>query len=75
MLLGSTLEAPRVQVRDGRVVIELNWDDADRLREHFVRHGLPGTITLDPPTREASLVLWDEPNEEIVRGVLEEWVG
>jgi hypothetical protein len=73
MTLASTQEAPRVQVRDGRVVIELCWDDADNLRRHFRRHGLPGTVSLDPMTREARLELWGGPDPEAARRVLAAW--
>jgi hypothetical protein len=74
MLLGSIQEAPQVQVRDGRVVIDVNWDDADSLRDHFRRHGLSGTVGLDPVSREASLELWDAPSLERARAVLEAWL-
>lgn len=74
MTLAVTEEAPRVQVRDGRVVIDLDWDDADDVRAHFRRHGLPGTIRLDPATREARLELWDDPDPKVVREVWEAWL-
>jgi hypothetical protein len=74
MLLGSPQEAPQVQVRDGRVIIAVGWDDADRLHEHFRRRGLPGTVSLDPTTREAALELWDKPDVAVVDQVLGEWL-
>jgi len=68
-----TQEAPRVQVRDGRVVIDVDWDAAEGLRDHFRRRGLPGTISLDPATREAGLELWDAPDLARARAVLADW--
>src|SRR4051794_12979261 len=63
-MLASPQEAPKVQVQDGRVVIEVNWDDADLLRDHFRRHGLSATVSLDPLTHEAALEVW-EPHERV----------
>jgi len=75
MLLACTKEAPEVQIRDGGVVIDMPWNDADRLFEHFRRRGLPGTVNLDPTTREATLTLWDQGDIAAARRVLDEWPG
>ena len=74
MPLAPQLNGPRVLNRNGRVVIEVNWDDADALRDHFLRNGLPGTVNLDPIANEASLELWDAPAAEDVQAVLAEWI-
>jgi hypothetical protein len=75
MPLGSAQEAPRVHVRNGQIVVEVDWDDADAAREHLRRHGLPGIVRLDPATREATIELWDEPDADRTRAVLDMWVG
>ena len=75
MTLTSTLPAPEVQVRNGQVVIDVAWDDADRLRCLLRRHGLPGTVNLDPETREARLELWNGADLDAVRAILESWVS
>jgi hypothetical protein len=41
------------------------------LQDHFRRHGLPGTINLDPATRAAALELW-QPDLERAREVLDD---
>jgi hypothetical protein len=73
MTLAPTQEAPRVQVRDGRVIVDLDWDDADSVREHLRRQGLRGTMSLDPATREASLTLWGAVNPALARQALSTW--
>jgi hypothetical protein len=74
MPLDTPPTEPRVDIRDGRVVIDVGWDDADALRDHFRVNGLPGTVSLDPATREASLELWDAPDPDRARAVLAEWL-
>jgi hypothetical protein len=74
MPLASPPEGPRIVTREGRIVIETNWDDADSLRDHFVRHGLPCTVNLDPESRSANLELWDDPSADDVQAVLAEWM-
>jgi hypothetical protein len=75
MPLAPQLDGPRVQILNGRVFIEMNWDEADSLRDHFLRQGLPGTVVLDPAAHEARLEFWDNPAPEQVRAVLREWLS
>lgn len=74
MPLALELDGPRLQILNGRVFVDMNWGDADALRDHFLRHGLPGTVKLDPATREASLELWDAPDPAQARAALDEWL-
>jgi hypothetical protein len=75
MSLAPQLDGPRLKILNDRVIVEINWDDADALRDHFLRHGLPGTVKLDPATREAAIELWDEPDPQQVRTALDEWLA
>ncbi len=74
MLLNTLPTQPRVTVRDGRVVIDVDWNDADELRHYFRSQGLPGTVRLDPSARIATLELWDEPDPSRVGELLDAWL-
>jgi hypothetical protein len=39
----------------------------------MVRHGLPGTVNLDPESHSATLELWDEPSDVDVKFALADW--
>jgi hypothetical protein len=73
MISTKDRQAPDLRVADGRVLIDVDWDDADELRHHFVTHGMPGTVSLDPPSRKACLELWDAPEPDQARAVLADW--
>jgi hypothetical protein len=72
--LAPTVDGPKVRIVDGRVFVEMKWEDADAVRGHFLRRGMPGTVKLDPAAREATLELWDNPDPAEVRAVLEAWL-
>jgi hypothetical protein len=74
MPLAPAVDAPKLRIVDGRVFVEMKWEDADAVRSHFLRHGMPGTVKLDPAAREATLELWDDPDPVAARSVLGEWL-
>ena len=74
MPLAPAVDAPKVRIVDGRVFVEMKWEDADAVRRHFLRHAMPGTVKLDPAYREATLELWDNPHPGEVRAALEAWL-
>ena len=73
MWLAPQLDRSRLKTLGERIIVEISWDDADALRDHVLRHGLPGTVNLDAVTREATLELWGEPDPRDVGAVLDEW--
>jgi hypothetical protein len=73
MSLATRSAEPGIRTDGGRIIIDVNWAEADALREHFSRQGLKGTVSLDPTVHEATLELWDEPELDRVRNVLAAW--
>ena len=57
MPLGAFLGAPRVRLDGGKVVIDVDWDDADSLHDYLRRHSVRSTAYLDRANREARLML------------------
>jgi hypothetical protein len=73
MLPTAKLDEPRVVNEDGRIFVDVIWDDAELLRERFVRAGLPGTVILDPVERVARIELWNDADPAEVRTAIAEW--
>ncbi len=63
---------PCVQ-RDGKVMIRVPWDSADRLHERLLAGGVQSTLHLEPGQREAFLDLWDGAGAEQLRSLLAEF--
>jgi hypothetical protein len=73
MSLAPPLTEPRLLTQNGRVLIEVNWEDADALREYFAEKGLPGTVNLDPLDHAATIDFWAAPDTAKVSELLAEW--
>jgi hypothetical protein len=65
--------APHVRTDGGKVVIDVDWDDADSLQEYLRRHSIRSTAYLDRPNRESRLLLWGQEDPDEVKALLDSW--
>ena len=67
--------APQLVVAGGKVVIDVPWHLAGAVQYHLHKHGVGGTLHLDPVAGEARLEVWDGILENHVRKLLAQWKG
>ena len=68
-------ETPQLAVTGDKVLINVPWHLAGALQHYLHRHGIGGTLHLDPVAGEARLELWDGISENHVRKLLTHWKG
>jgi hypothetical protein len=62
-----------ITAEDGRVLVDVPWDQADALRTYLRSHGVETLLHLEPGYRKAWLELNTDMNPEEVRHLLEGW--
>ena len=73
MTPGTYLDAPQVRTDGGKVVVDVDWDDADSLQDFLRRHEIRSTAYLDRANREARLLLWGKESSDAVQALIDDW--
>jgi len=70
----ATVDAPDVRFVGGKLIVSVDWGDAEDLQMHLYRQGVPSIRYWDPANLEARLELAPYTDEDCVREALEDWL-